>query len=178
MLVLVNGVPGSEKTTLARALAVRAGLPHVSKDALKTFLAGTFADAPDPGELSRLAGRVLWDVVAAIPSGAIVETWFGPTGREAVEAGYVRAGIRPEQVTEIWCDVSLAVARERFLARLDSPDRPGHLDSLGRDESYWHDLEMAQPMGLSRVVGVRTDHPADSRTIADLVEPVLDRRPA
>lgn len=177
LLVVVNGVPGSGKTTLARALALRTGLPHLSKDALKTFLAGILPAEQQPQELSLVAGRLLWDVVAALRSGAIVETWFGPTGRDAVEWGYSYAGFRPEQVTEIWCDVPLAVARERFRSRLDSPDRPSHLDTVGRDDSYWQELEAAEPLGLSRVLRVRTDHPVDPQTVDDLVGQLLRTAP-
>ncbi len=65
VLVVVNGIPGSGKTSLAGALSARTGLPHISKDELKNYLAGIHPAEPAPSELSRLAGVVLWDLVAA-----------------------------------------------------------------------------------------------------------------
>ncbi len=178
VLVVVNGVPGSGKSSLARELASATGLPHLSKDALKEYLATTFPREPSPSQLSTLAGEVLWDLVSAMPSGAIVETWFGPTGRAAVERGCRRAGIDPDRVTEIWCEVPLDVARARFRARMDTPDRPSRLDTLGRDEAYWRDLADAQPLGLARLVRVSTEHPLDAATIAGLAREVVRGHPS
>ena len=104
VLVVINGVPGSGKTSLASELSSKTGLPHLSKDGLKEYIARTLPYEPTLSELSRIAGEVLWDLVAAMPSGAIVETWFGPTGRDTVERGSARAGIDPRCVLEIWCE--------------------------------------------------------------------------
>jgi predicted kinase len=48
-VVLVNGLPGSGKTTLARALSQRLRLPLVSKDAIKKTRADVPGSEPPPG---------------------------------------------------------------------------------------------------------------------------------
>ena len=175
VLVVINGVPGSGKTSLASELSSKTGLPHLSKDGLKEYIARTLPYEPTLSELSRIAGEVLWDLVAAMPSGAIVETWFGPTGRDTVERGSARAGIDLRCVLEIWCEVPVDVAHERFRARLDTASRPSRLDGQGRDDAYWADLDDAEPLGLARVRRVPTDRPV-AVTLDSLVDEVASLR--
>lgn len=58
LVVLVNGLPGSGKTTLAKALADTLGLPLFSKDRVKETLADMLGVTPPndltPFEWSRL----------------------------------------------------------------------------------------------------------------------------
>lgn len=172
MLVLVNGIPGSGKSSLARALSARTGLPHLSKDDLKNYLAGLHPAEPEPAELSQLAGQVLWDLVAALPGGAIVETWFGPTGRSAVLGGAARAGFPAGSIAEVWCEVPADVARRRFTARLGSADRPARLDHGGREAGYWAGLVTAAPLGIGQVIRVPTCEPVPETVLGQLVDVV------
>ena len=75
-VVLVNGIPGSGKTTVARRLAVELGLPLFAKDTVKEAM----ADCPAPGRCRHLArGRALdrgrRRVSAVAAAGRLVGGW-------------------------------------------------------------------------------------------------------
>ena len=73
VVVLVNGVPGSGKATLARKLAAELRIPLFSKDVIKESV----ADA-------------LWALLEDSPVGGVVE-------------GLQRCGLDPTTVPEVWC---------------------------------------------------------------------------
>jgi predicted kinase len=61
-LVLVNGLPGSGKTTLASQLAAHLSVPWVSKDSVKELLADAFpaAAVSSLGPIPRRRHGVWW----------------------------------------------------------------------------------------------------------------------
>jgi predicted kinase len=70
IVVLVNGMPASGKTTLARGLARRLRLPLFSKDVIKEAHAEVFGARPPDGRAQRewnrmFGGRQQHDVGAA-----------------------------------------------------------------------------------------------------------------
>ena len=104
---MVNGLPGSGKTTLADAIGTAAGVPVYSKDVLKVAIAQAYGYADDAAEQSRAVGaaamEAVWTLLAEVPA-AVVDSWWEPSSRHFVEAGLVRCG-QPD-VLEVWCDVS------------------------------------------------------------------------
>jgi hypothetical protein len=54
-LLVVNGLPGSGKTTLAKRVSRLCGVPVYSKDAIKDMLAEAEPVEPDPAWLSERA---------------------------------------------------------------------------------------------------------------------------
>jgi hypothetical protein len=74
-LVLVNGLPGAGKTTLATALAGAMRVPLVTKDGIKEALADL---APMVGSrvLGAAAMELAWAVAAALPGPVILESWW------------------------------------------------------------------------------------------------------
>lgn len=119
--VLVQGVPGAGKSTLARRLAAELGLPLLRKDNVKEALGDLLSvrgDAPEPlgldsRALGAAAGEALWRVLAESPCGAVVEAWFWPRDRGHVAAGLRAAGLDPGGVLEVYCDVPLELAMAR-----------------------------------------------------------------
>ncbi len=158
--VLVNGVPASGKTTVARAIGSRLELPVLSLDAVKEALYGELGNAGGDREYGRSLGRAsiqaIWSLVADFPPGSrvVVEAWFRLPPHDVVLRGLERAGI--DRWVEVWCHAPANVLMERYAARTRDPAHP--------PASYAVELgqlaEVARPMGLAPVREVDTTDPA------------------
>lgn len=161
MLILVNGLPGSGKTTLAGPLASALRVPQISKDALK--------EAMPPGISSRAAGaaasEAMWDLAAAAPDGAVLESWwFRPRDLGFVTAGLDRCGA-PTTV-EIWCEVPVELALARFRARRRAAI---HEDDRRLTDSWPRWAAEARPLGVGHTLMVETDRPVDIGRVIDRI---------
>lgn len=117
--LLINGLPGSGKTAVARLLARELRLPLFSKDMIKE----THAEVMGPSAaLGAAASETLWMLLAESPVGAVLESWWPIDTRHFVVKGLSRAGAA--QPVELWCDVPVATARRRYEAR--HPRHPIH----------------------------------------------------
>jgi predicted kinase len=151
LLIMVNGLPGSGKTTLATRLADRLAVPLISKDALKQALS-TVVPAARPATLGAIAMDAAWGLVADLPGAVVLESWcFKPRDLPHVVAGLRRCA--NPAVTEVWCDVPADVARERYAARL----RPSPYEDARHLFERWPDwAARAEPLGVGPVVRVDT----------------------
>lgn len=167
--VVVNGPPGSGKTTLAAPLAAALGLPLLAKDAVKETLLDElgYADRAASRRIGAASGEVLWTVLGGCPDGAVVESWLAPSLRDVVRAGLSRAGV--DRVVEVWCSCPPAEARRRYAAR---ERHPGH-----HDAELLADLDAvlagAEPLGLGPVLEVPTDRHVDVASVAATVRVLL-----
>lgn len=160
-LVLVNGLPGSGKTTLANQLACAMDVPVICKDVLKEAMSAALPAIPTTA-FGAVASEAMWDLAAATPGLVILESWwFKPR-----DLGYVQDGLRrcaSPATIEIWCDVPASLARERFRNRrraaLHDDDR-----QLAVSWPRW--AAEAEPLGVAAKIMVKTDRQAD---VADLV---------
>lgn len=163
-IVLVNGLPGSGKTTLAAALSAALGVPVISKDAVKEALYAAVPTAR-PGILGPVAMDAAWSLAADAPGSIVLESWwFRPRDLAYAEANWRRCG-RPELI-EVWCDVPASVARERVVARR----RPAVYEDEQRLATVWDDwARRAEPLGIGPVIRVPTVSDVDIAEVAQLV---------
>jgi predicted kinase len=122
-VVLVNGLPGAGKTTLARTLSQALGLPLFSKDTIKETHADVLGSQPPAGwtqrrwnaALGAAASETMWALLAGAPAGAILESCWPVQSRHFAVRSLRAAGSRA--AVEIWCDVPVEIARRRFEQR-------------------------------------------------------------
>ena len=113
VVVLVNGLPGSGSTTLARQLAAELRVPLFSQDVVASDSA-------------------LWALLADSPVGGVVEGCFWPDDVRSVSEGLLRGGLQAAAVPEVWCHpASAEVSAEaeaqglgRDMATGRAPTRP------------------------------------------------------
>jgi glucokinase len=168
-VILVNGVPGAGKTTLARALSRRLRLPLFSKDVIKEAHADVFGAAPPAGcspsdwdrQFGAAANQTMWALLADAPAGAILEsTWPAAQTWPYVASGLARAGAG--HPVQIWCQIPVAVARARFDQR--QPSR--HLLLIPPDDADWEQRwARAEPLPIPDTLRVQTTEPVDVETI-------------
>lgn len=126
--VLVNGVPASGKSSVARAIADATGWPLLTLDTIKeAFFAhlGT-GDRAYNRMLGRGSYEAIFALVADFPEGStvIVDAWFGFQPPEVLAQHLARAGIA--RAVEIWCHAPPDAIGARFAARLGQRSA-GHL---------------------------------------------------
>jgi predicted kinase len=172
IVVLVNGMPASGKTTLARELARGLRLPLFSKDVIKEAHAEVFGAQPPDGRAQRdwnsmfgaAASSTMWHLLADSACGAVLEsTWPASETWELVKAGLESA--RVESPRQIWCEVPVALARERYALR--HPVRhPVHGDQP--DDTEWaRRWALAAPLPIPGTLHIDTTGPVDVGAIID-----------
>jgi glucokinase len=170
-LIIVNGLPGSGKTTLATQLAADFSLPLFRKDAIKETLADALT-AIHPREetsiewsqqLGLAAAACLWRLLSDAGGNAIIESPWLAHLRPIVAKELHELGILSHD--EIWCDVPVALARQRFENR--ALDRHWiHSESSGSTDADWEMwARNAEPLGLGTVHHVDTTQPADIKSL-------------
>jgi predicted kinase len=123
LVIVVSGLPASGKSTLARGLGARLGLPVIDKDRVLEALYDSLGvgDHAWRARLSRAADDVLF-ALAADAGGAVLDNWWH---HDTAPARLRALGAR--HLLEVFCDVDVALAAARFQAR---PRHPGHLDPV------------------------------------------------
>ncbi|MCT4703245.1 AAA family ATPase [Enterobacteriaceae bacterium H20N1] len=173
-VVLVNGVPASGKSTVARLLSEHFALPVLTIDGIKEPFMAQFdeIDRPFNRRLGCAAYDVIWSIVADSPTQCvfIIDAWFGFQPKEALERYLDQAGIAT--VLEVWNQIPGSLATARYAQRLDVR-RPGH-----PGEEYLPELlrlaDSAQPMALGPVYTVDQSHPLDTQTLLEWLGNKLD----
>jgi predicted kinase len=162
--VVVTGVPGAGKSSLAAALAERLGLVALSLDAIKEELAADAEDTP-PEWLRYDAEAELAHLLEVFDGAAVVDIWVAP--RRDTER--VRDLLKRwwDDVVEVRCQVPAEVAMERYAARRPGrPHAPADEQTLARIRDA---AERPESLGAPRTVVVDTTRPVD---IGDVVAAV------
>jgi len=168
IVVLVNGLPGAGKTTLARTLSQRLGVPLLSKDTIKEAHADVLGTEPPSGwsqrrwnaALGAAASETMWALLADAPGGAVLESCWPKDVRHFVTRGLQRAHAR--QPVEIWCEAPLETARRRFEER--HPRHAIHGELL-TDAEWERWRATAQPLQIGPTLRIDTTGLVDANAM-------------
>lgn len=173
--ILVNGVPASGKSTVARAVSVEAACPLLAIDTIKEAFfhhLGT-GDRLYNRTLGKASYEAIFALIGGFPEGSIsvIDAWFGFQPVETLDQHIARAGI--SKAVEIWCHAPPEIVGARYMARVG--ERPkGH---LGAD--YVPELielaKRAGPTGRFPVIDVDTTYPQATAELLAKIHEELDR---
>jgi glucokinase len=160
--VLVNGIPASGKSTVARAVSAARNWPLLALDTVKE----AFFEHLGTGDrdYNRLLGKASYQAIFALAGDfpddttIVIDAWFGFQPLDVLQSHIAQAGIG--RIAEIWCHAPGNVLGERYQARLGAR-HAGHLGA-----SYIPELielaGRAQPLGNYPLFDVDTTRPLDS----------------
>jgi predicted kinase len=170
--VVVTGVPGAGKTSLATALSERLGSSLISLDEIKEELAREAEDTPREW-LRYDAEAELAHRLEAFGGEAVVDIWVAP--RRDTER--IRDLLKRwwDQAVEVRCQVPAVVAVERYAARPRSwPHLPPDDQTLARIRDA---AENSEALGAPRTVIVDTTRPVDIGDVVTAVRRETGARP-
>jgi predicted kinase len=178
VLIIVNGLPASGKTTLARRLAADVQLPVFSRDGLyETLYDALECDSNGcPPVLGSVAFTLLYYVVGSLlaaDQSLLVEGFFGRSELRSAEFLHLQQTHDFEPL-QILCKTDGAVLLERFLARVGTGERHGghrDLEWLERNKEQFFQGHLT-PLALGgQLVEIDTTTP-HSFDYADLLQQV------
>ncbi len=166
-VVMVNGLPGSGKSSLAPRLAGALGAACLARDRIKEALAD--AVVTEVPALGVVAMETVWALAASLPGMVVVDSWwFRPRDLAYAREGLTRTGATG--TVEVWCDVPAEVARARYVARR-RPSVHADTERLATEWAGW--AAAAAPLALGPVIRVDTARPVDAAVLGARVKAAL-----
>ena len=162
--VVVSGLPGSGKTTLAESLAEQLNLPLISKDHIKEMLADHLGLGPLAADYGRAAVHLMLGLAARAPE-VVLESFFWPGLSEPELVGLRRP------LVQVHCHCDPALARARFEHRIRAGQRHAvhhAMDDWQRFSDGAGLLDLPGPL-----IAVDTSVPLDAAAVAARVEAAL-----
>jgi predicted kinase len=168
--VVVSGLAGSGKTSVAAPLADALGVPMISKDLIKEAL----FDAVGTGDwewskmLSRAADAAMVEIASRLPAAVLDNYWYAETVEQLL------APLRG-QIVEVCCCVDPSVARTRLQNRRR---HPGHADERAPTSARDAVFKRKFPLGVfGPAIEVDTTSAVDvSAVAAEIVAAIPDGR--
>lgn len=162
ILIIINGLPGSGKTTLAKRLSQNVGVPVFSRDGIYESLFDAL-DC-DTAKLGSASFSLLYSIAGSILAAGqplIIEGFFGRPDLRSAE--FLRLQQQHDfEPLQILCKADGAVLLERFLARAGSADRhAGHSDMAWLEQNRERLLRgQLEPLALDgQVIEIDTSTP-------------------
>lgn len=175
VFVVVSGMAGSGKTTIARQLATHLRLPLLDKDVILESLFDSLGVGDElwRARLSRASDEVLFRLADA-SQGAVLDNWWH---HHTAPARIRQLGGR---TVEVFCDCDPDTAARRFAARVR---HPGHLDAAVSAEELVRRAGQLRrhyrgPLRLGgALLRVDTNGPVDGSALLSQVTALLERGP-
>jgi predicted kinase len=172
-VVLVSGVPGVGKSTVARPLAAELGFALLGKDRIKEVLADELAGAADPGasdrgpadrgasrRLGAAAMELMWALAADMPAVVLDANFW--VDDERLPGRIAALSARP---VEVHCACPAELAAQRYRDR-SGRLHPIHAQAAGASLGPEAVARSARPIGLGAVITADTTGPVNIQALA------------